>query len=145
MMTAIALPQLKGDDQLTHSRMACAKSCLRKHYYRYEMGLRPERQSQPLRMGSAFHLGLDLMAQGKTVDDAAHLATASYDEPPAWVQSDDDMHAWEVERVVVMCLLRGYDAVYGPVREEIIATEQAFSMPLIDPDTGRPSRWSIAG
>ena len=44
---------------LTHSRMACAKACLRRHYYTFEMGLRRVRESVPLRMGRAFHKGVE--------------------------------------------------------------------------------------
>lgn len=145
-MITTALPQIHGHDMLTHSRMACAKTCLRKHFYQYEMGMRKDRQSTPLRMGTVVHDGLDRMAQGEPVDDAIHLATSLYDDVPAWVQTDDDVHDWECERVVVAELMRGYANHYHTSEvAEYVATEMTFNMPLVDPGTNEPSRWCVAG
>lgn len=43
---------------LTNSRSTSFKLCRRRHWYEYEIGLRPTVDAKALRMGSAFHEGL---------------------------------------------------------------------------------------
>ncbi len=129
---------------ITHSRIACAGECLRKHYWKYERCLQPARESQPLRMGSAIHYGLELMA---TLDAEAAIraAVADYDTGmPDYMDATD----WAVERATVASLLSGYAWRWSEVDKtvEIIATETEFNLPLINPETGRTSKtFSLAG
>ena len=39
---------MNAPQTLTHSRLACFRACPRKHYLRYEIGIRREITSQPL-------------------------------------------------------------------------------------------------
>lgn len=143
----IALPQAPvagGRNLLTHSRMSCAKTCLRRHYYAYEMGVRRDRQSTPLRMGSAFHVGLDLWAQGRTADEAIAAVTAGYEELPAWANTDDLVTEWMLEREIVARMLSGYFWRWGGQAGEhgggfgfeVLASELAFDLPIVNPETG---------
>lgn len=126
--------------------MACAKTCLRKHYYQYELGIRRDRDSQPLRMGSVFHEGLDALAQGRSLDDAAAIVYYHYATEPTWIQSDEDRFDWQVECETVVRLVCGYAWRWSNDGLDVVATEQAFDLPLINPDTGRPStHWRIGG
>ncbi len=131
---------------LTHSRMACAKACLRRHYYAYELGLRRDIDSQPLRMGSAVHLGLDLLAQGKTFDDAATAIRTNYSEIAGWCTTIDFLEEWLVECETCVRLVRGYVWRWGDDGAAIVATEQFFDIPLVNPKTGSASTiWRLAG
>lgn len=52
--------KLKGD-LLTHSRMSCLRQCERKHYYKYELGLKRDREQEEeaLYFGSLWHEAMD--------------------------------------------------------------------------------------
>lgn len=134
---------------LTHSRMACAKSCLRRHFYAYEMGLRPIRETTPLRIGSSIHRGIEVFhtSSAETFEDsvlaAIRAATESYEYVPAGVM---DLTDWAVERVTVERLLHAYLTYYQADGLNVIASERAFDLPLINPHTGKESRiYRLAG
>ena len=142
-----------GGDVLTNSRLACLRTCPRKHYYRYELGVVPDRDSQPLRFGAAFHTGLDHRNKGATADKAIAAAVAGYAEIPAWCTSTEQIEDWMVEAETVARMLSGYfwrwaadwDADSGQ-RVEVLASELPFDLPIVNPDTGRASTsFTIAG
>lgn len=142
-MSIVSLPQLEGSNLLTHSRRQCRKTCPRKHYYRYELGVRRAETARPLRMGSAVHVGLDLRAQGCSTDEAIVRAVRSYEEAPAWCTTDEQVADWMVEREIVARLLAAYFWYWErpeipddlrPVK--VIASEGAFDLPIVNPETG---------
>lgn len=147
------LPVIDGHDMLTNSRLACYKRCPREHLYRYELGIRPDNDAQPLRMGQAFHKGLDLRAAGADTDSAIIAACSDYETLPLWANTDEAVADWMTEREIVARLLTGYwwywegvEAIPEITVAEVIATEQAFCLPLVNPETGMPSRnFQIAG
>jgi hypothetical protein len=122
--------------------MSTMKTCAKRYEFAYEIGLRPDRDAQPLRMGSAVHLGLDLRAQGKTLAEVVQAIMDNYADRPAWA----DPFEWEVEAQTVVRLLCGYDWYWGDSDYEVVATEQTFDLPLVNPDTGHASRtWRLGG
>lgn len=126
---------------LTHSRMSCAKTCLRKHYYQYELGIRKDRESAPLRTGAAVHEGLDVLAKTKSVDDAVAAAVIGYADIPNWaMQSPELEEEWLVEREMVLRLVMGYAWRWQDAQEEVVASELEFRLPLVNPDTGAAIR-----
>lgn len=138
---SVALPVLPGSDMLTHSRMACFRRCPREHYYKYELGCRPDRDTTPLRLGSAFHIGLDRLAKGDAIEQAIETATDGYAEVPLWAQRDPDkLLQWMGEREKVAALLECYHEYWGDDDCEIIESEIAFDLPLVNPSTGASSR-----
>jgi hypothetical protein len=135
-----------GHDILTHSRMACHKACPRRDQYQYVLGIRRDREGQPLRMGSAVHLGLDLLGQGKGLHQACDAVHWNYSEIPAWCQTPEEREAWDVEHEVVIRLLCGYEWRWRESGIQVVASEQKFDLPLINPETGYAStRWRLAG
>lgn len=141
------LPVLNGSNVLTHSRMQCYKTCPRKHYLRYELGLRPERSSTPLRFGSAFHVGLDLRAQGMSAEESCSVAVAGYEILPDWCNNDELIYNWKIERETVQTLLNTYfwyweNATVPPnlAPQEIIETEKVFEAQILNPDSRGSSR-----
>jgi hypothetical protein len=122
--------------------MACARTCLRQHYYRYELGVRSKRDATALRIGSAVHLGLELRSRGVPASDAILEVVRSYDTCPPWCEQ----HDWEVERETVANLLAGYFWRYQADPLEYAEVEKAWSMRLVNPRTGRASRtYELAG
>jgi hypothetical protein len=50
----------------------------------------------------------------------------------------NDPEAKEIERVTLLHALAGYRWHYGDTLEPVVATEQYFSLPLLNPQTGHP-------
>jgi hypothetical protein len=132
--TLHSLPQIEGSHLLTHSREACFKTCPRKHLWQYGIGIRPAHGSDPLRMGSAFHYGLEALKAGQSEDEAAAHAMYQEAECPPWLTPEE----FAVERWTVAGMVRGYARRYaGDLIVEYVAVEQSFSLPIRNPVTGR--------
>ena len=69
---------------LTHSRLACFRACPRRHYLRYELGLRPEDTGFVLRVGSGFHRALEALDKG---EDPELAIAEGLDDPFDWRSS----------------------------------------------------------
>ncbi len=137
-----------GSELLTHSRAADFQLCKRKHYYAYEAAIRTDRESQPLRMGSAVHLGLELMAgaallPGLSLNDALDRIRANYADVPEWA----DAYDWSIECVKVCMLLEGYAWRWADQPVTVLETEATFNLPIRNPaEGGRTSRcFRLAG
>lgn len=132
----IELPQFSDATLLTHSCEQAFKTCPRKFFLQYRIGLRPLHDSDALRLGSAFHVGLEQLKLGKDEDEAAAsvvMAYADHDCPP-WLQPDE----FDTERETAVALVRGYARRWGSdAIVKYIAVEQAFTVPIVNPSTGR--------
>lgn len=107
---------------LTHSRLATFRSCPRKHYLRYEIGLRREITSHPIRVGSGFHEALDARAKGLDVEAAID---AVMEDP--------------YEKALVAAMYATYLERWADQDLEVIASELPFDLPIINPETGAPT------
>lgn len=126
---------------LTHSRMQAFRSCRKKHYWMYETGLRRETDAKALRMGSAGHDALDALKNGAELAIALEKVRDAY----AYLPDGYDQADWDVERETVECLVTGYEWRWGK-RLEVVASEQEFLLPLVNPDTEAKSQtWDLAG
>lgn len=115
---------------LTHSRLACFRACPKRHLYRYEYGLRPEEESEPLRIGKAFALAIETAARGGDVD----MAVAGQIGDPFEFALVASMFAAHTERWV------------NDAPDEHIKAELSFDIPLVNPETGKPTPvWRLAG
>ncbi|MFQ5423646.1 MAG: PD-(D/E)XK nuclease family protein [Phycisphaerae bacterium] len=121
---------------LTATRLATLRQCARKHYLRYELGLSRIRTADALRLGSAFHRGLELHNKGTDAAVAVMNVAAGYTAVPEWA----DPFKWDVERVTVEKLLSGHFWRYENDDVEIVEAERSFDMPLVNPDTGAKGR-----
>jgi hypothetical protein len=114
---------------LTHSRAACFRSCPRKHYLRYELGLTSEEKDLPLRVGSAFARAVEADAKGLDISDAID---AGLTDP--------------FDVALVAAMVHGHRARYEGQALEHVAAELPFQLPLINPETGRPTpTWTLDG
>ena len=120
------------NDKLTTTRLSSLRRCPRQHYYRFELGLSRIQDATALRFGSAFHLGL---ACG-TIGEALDVIDKSYAACPPYMEQYD----WDIEHTKVTQLLIGWFWRYDNDDFEILAVEQGFEIPLINPETGAPSR-----
>ena len=132
----------KANELLTHSRMSSFKSCRKSHYYSYEMGLRRSIDAKALRMGSAFHAGVEVLGLGGDVNKACEAAYVEYGTcPDAY-----DLHEWNLEAETVARLVSGYEWRWRSMPLEYIAVELPFRLPLINPETNGVSKtFDLAG
>jgi len=122
---------------LTNSAIS-AQSCLRRYYLSYEIGIKRDRSTTPLRMGIAIHRGLEF--------GTVEAGIEGYDVEPEWCISPEDVLAWTVEREKVKQILTAYFAYWQDDACVSAVKELEFCIPLRNPKTGRPSRgWMKAG
>lgn len=103
---------------LTASRMTCLLACPRKHWWRYECGLRRVESGDALRFGSAWHRAMEVL-QTAGIEGAYTAALG-----PA--QDIDEMAA-----ATLAGLLQGYMTRYGLDRSvEVLHREVEFETPI---------------
>lgn len=121
-----------GPQRLSHSRLACFRECPRKHFIRYELGIRRESDDLPRRVGSAYHAALEAYDKGLDVSEAMQS-----------VQLD------EFELAMVAAMYDGHVRRYADEdvrRYEVIGSEIEFELPIVNPSTGRSTPlFTLAG
>lgn len=127
--------KVNGSNLITQSRLRCLKLCARKHYYAYEAGITTQRESEALRMGRIYHVALDALALGKSLEQVFAIITDNYATMPQYADAFD----WAVEREKVMRLICGYVWFWRDEKIEILATESVFSLPILNPETRCPT------
>ncbi len=113
-MTTTAATQV-----LTHSRLSCFRACPRRHYIRYELGIRPMESEYAARVGTAFHRALE--AEDKGLDVEAVLAENA---PDAY------------DLAVVAAMVNGHRERWQGEPLEVVASELSIELPLVNPETG---------
>ena len=128
--------QPEGRAALTATRLATLRRCPRQHYFRYELGLSRIRTGDALRLGGAFHRGLEQHNNGLDDELAIAEAIAGYANLPQWADPFD----WQVECETVRHLLAGHLWRYGSDDLRIVEVERSFELPLVTPESGASSR-----
>jgi hypothetical protein len=126
---------------LTHSRLQSFKTCPRKHFYEYELAMRPAGASKPLRMGGVFHEALDRLAKGADSDAVFGYVCDAYKTAPDGM--DEGEHA--TEGAIVAAMVLGYEWRWREQSPEIIASEEQFEFPIRNPETGASTPVFAAG
>ena len=104
---------------LTHSRMACFRSCHRRHWIRYELGVRPEKVDLIRRVGSAFAAAVEAHSKDGDVETAI-------------TKGIEDPH----ELALVVSMFTGHLNRWMNDPIEHVAAELEFDIPLVNPKTG---------
>jgi hypothetical protein len=127
---------------LTHSRQDCFKTCRKKHQFAYELGLRRIDDAKALRMGSAFHEGIEQLGNGTELDIACQAVRAKYGRCPVFVEQ----YEWDIELETVLRLVCAYQWRWQNNDLEYISVERQFELPLTNPATGKPTTsFNLAG
>lgn len=127
---------------LTHSRQDCFKTCRKKHHFAYELGIRSKLDGRALRMGSAYHSGIEALGKGGALVDAVNTVRAHYDACPEGF----DLYDWQIECETVERLICGYEWRWRNDLSKDVAAEMAFELPLLNPETGAASKvFALAG
>ena len=111
---------------LTNSQLTTFRRCQREHHYAYQLGYRAIEDAEALRFGTLIHQGLEAWWSGLDLEEALELAVVGA--------------ADEYEAAKVRVLLTGYDARWAGERFNVTAVERQFRAPLVNPETGAPSR-----
>ena len=102
--------------------MACARRCLREHYYRYELGIVRDTEAQYFKVGHAIHAALEIWHS--TGDADKTVAVLALDDP--------------YDQISALVLVDAYIDHTQPLVFESVETQ--FELPLVNPETGYPSR-----
>ena len=103
---------------LSVSRLSTLLTCMRKHYWRYELGLRKVAESDALRFGSAWHRSMEVRATGADIETAIAAAIGE--------RSDLD----ELQLATLAGMLTGYYHHYKNDTIVAMQPEVEFRMPL---------------
>jgi len=140
-MAGITVDDSPSSDLLTASRLRAFRKCARFESLEYVRGWRPVHEDDSLAIGSLVHLGLAAWWEADSTNDAdaplvAALAAVAGRATDQWKQ--------------ILCeeLMRGYHARWIGARDryEVLAIEQEFRAPMLNPETMAPSRtWRLGG
>ena len=118
---------------LTQSSLKTFRACPRRYFYRYEERVRPVSESaKPLLQGKSIHAALETW--WKTGDLEAAVAALLSEDP--------------MDRAKEQAMVMGYHARWEDAQKaiKVVAVEQEYQTPLINPETGAASRtFMLAG
>ena len=130
---------------LTNSAETAFWRCPRLYALSYRLGIRPIHTADPLRQGSACHLGWELLKNGSTPLQAEYELRQSYQETPCppWLSTEE----YATERETSIAMVQGWHWRWmgtgrreGDAALKRIAVELPFNLPIINPLTGCASR-----
>ena len=146
---------------LSASSIGAFKSCPIRFRNAYVYGIRKIEDSESQRVGTNWHLLLEtaslvpgsdcpnapcheneepcVICEDTNVvpDDIMSVVTRVLNRAYEGIEFNDP-EAKEIERVTLLHALAGYRWHYGEQLESVVATEQYFSLPLLNPQTGHP-------
>lgn len=147
---------------LSASSISAFKACPVRFRNAYVYGIRPIQDTESQRVGINWHTILEIasLVPGSDCPNATRnelcIETCPICQGTDKVPSDimtaitrvlnsayegiefTDPEAKEVERVTLLHSLAGYRWHYGEQLESVVATEQYFNLPLLNPQTGHP-------
>jgi len=147
---------------LSASAISTLKACPFKYRNRYVLGLRKIETPEPLRVGTNWHEGLDVMSlkpeqpcpacsdKGKPdktciicqgtgfVDGPLDVTTRMLNDRYSNMYPNMPKDVKEIERAVLLYSLFAYKFYYDDDPMEVVAREMPFRIPLLNPDTHKP-------
>lgn len=121
---------------LTASRFTSARTCQRKHYFEYQLGVRPVGRSRNLAVGTAIHEGLAAWWYFSPEDENERIERMLGAFRVSAVQEELD----PFDAAMGEEMLLGYHFRWKDEPWQTLAVEVSFSIPLVNPDSGYPSR-----
>jgi hypothetical protein len=104
-------------DLLTATRMATLLGCPRRHYWRYELGLKSATESHALRFGSAWHAAMEARWRGAPLELVIQTAVT-------------DCRFEEIDLATLTGLLTGYFRRYAEESVKELQPEVEFRHPI---------------
>lgn len=124
---------------ISASSISAFKACPQRFRLQYREGLRPDRDTDSQRQGTAWHGAHETYANAEGDHEAKMVAAISYidaryHEIPSW----KDAHDWALEKQVLVTCLIAYYWYWQNDPVEFLASEVPFNLPLHEPRTGMP-------
>ena len=110
---------------LTASRMTTLLACPRRHFWRYEVGLKAETEAHALRFGSAWHAAMEARWRGAPLELAIQAAVSGPTGSPQGVCRFD-----EIDLAMLAGLLTGYFRRYAEEIVKELQPEVEFRHPI---------------
>ncbi len=122
---------------LTYSGMRLFQNCRRKYHLRYNEYLVPLKADEILYLGSVWHSVMELWYGGGDRDTRIPAIRSLIDQSfPNHHSDPSQKRDWHL----CHAMFEGYIKRYSEEDFQILAIEQEFSIPIINPSTGRSSR-----
>ena len=119
---------------LSASAIKDFKACPIRYRNAYYYGIRPIVDTEAQRVGTNWHKIQEINGmKSDNMDAVVQELNKVYDEIPDFM----DKEKLEVERIILLYSLSGYNWYYADKKEEVLATEIKFEIPVINPETGR--------
>lgn len=116
---------------------------MREHLH-YELRLRPRQIQWSLDIGSSFHAAMETWNQGQSEEEAVAAALARLNEVAARIKDPVELEKLPLRSVQLEVMVRA--AIRRFPKYEPVVVEHEFSVPIINPRTGRASRtFRLAG
>jgi len=143
MSAAISIEAKHHLRVVTNSELREARACMRRHKIKYILRRRPRGNAEPLTFGTLTHTGHEAWMRARTgTRDPSEMYTAAVDAVRAAADAarntDDPISDFML--VTVEELLLGYTARWADADMRTVSVEQSFDVPLVNPETGAPSR-----
>ena len=157
---------------LSATSIGCFKACPMRYYFRYELGLVPDEDTDSQRVGTNYHRiheiadmkpggvcecapltampnpGCPLCeGTGRFPDDPMDAVIRHLNEAYATMPISKTIEEWETERITLLYSLVGYQWYYNEddAYYEVEQAEQKFDIPLRSPTTGRKLQARLRG
>ncbi len=139
----------------------CFKACPYRCYLKYILRVLPVKKTDSLRVGTNWHRLLEIMGMipespcpdchpgnvnpdcslcegtgilpKKLMDAAIREINQAYAIVPDYKEQEE----WEIERIILLYTLSGYNWYWNNDNYEVIFNERQFKIPLVNPETGR--------
>lgn len=123
----------------TYTMWNLFRNCRRACYWRYQRHLVPkERDSRPLRLGSAVHQALEVWHGTNDLPGALAVIDAAYVNRS---QEPDEKRDWHY----ATAMMKAYVGQYPQEPWEVVALEKVFRGDIVNPRTGARSRSFVLG
>jgi len=128
-----------GPQEITYSALAQFRNCRRAFELRNIQQLVPVQKEESHAFGTLIHGALELWHRDRELESVLAWIDAQF---PNRIADADQKRNWHFARAM-MC---GYAMCYPQEDFDIVALEQQFSGPIVNPDTGAASRsFALAG
>ena len=135
--------QIKDFDTLTYTALKTFRNCRKMYDLRYNRGLVPLEEDESLALGSAFHGCMERWYKRPAGEPVEQVIKAIHDYIdsiyPDRLTDDRQRKCWHLLR----SMFTAYVNRYRSEDFEVVAVEQEFSAPIINPETNCASRTFI--
>jgi len=129
---------------ITYSRISARARCAMREHLHYELRLRPRQIQWSLDVGSSFHAAMEAWNRGQSEEEAVAAALARLNEVATRIKDPVEFEKLPLRSVQLEIMVRA--AIRRFPKYEPVVVEHEFSIPIVNPLTGRASRtFRLAG